>query len=44
MPFNIDKCNAMHVGFNNPNVLNNVGGTNFQVSSEKKDLGPKPMN
>jgi hypothetical protein len=29
----------MHVGFNNPNVSYNIGGTNIQVNIDKKDLG-----
>jgi len=39
MLFNVEKCNVMHLGFNNPKVNYVMDATQLQVVSEKRDLG-----
>jgi len=39
MLFNVDKCNVMHMGFNNTCPEYFLNGTKLESVSEEKDLG-----
>ena len=39
MEFNVNKCKIMHLGYNNPMISYNMGGSNLEVTEEEKDLG-----
>ena len=35
----LHKCEVLHLGFNNPSNIFNIGGNNFQMTKVVKDLG-----
>ncbi|CAM5105037.1 unnamed protein product [Natator depressus] len=39
MKCNVDKCNVMHIGKNNPNYTYNTMGANLATTNQEKDLG-----
>ena len=39
MPFNVDKCKVMHIGYKNINAKYELLGKNLESCSEEKDLG-----
>ena len=39
MPFNVNKCKVMHIGYNNPNSRYNLLGNDIECVQQEKDLG-----
>ena len=39
MPFNVDKCKVMHIGYNNQNARYTLQGKEIQSVDQEKDLG-----
>merc|ERR1711911_503815 len=39
MPFNVDKCKVMHIGYRNPNAEYKLLGKKIESCSQEKDLG-----
>lgn len=39
MPFNVDKCKVMHIGYRNPQIDYSLLGSNIQSVDQEEDLG-----
>ena len=39
MPFNVDKCKVMHIGYRNQNVQYSLLGRKIESTDQEKDLG-----